>query len=154
MYCTVPNKRIHMQCSIPPLQPNKRIGIVISFHLHLFQGIVIHFPNGIDISRTKRGLSVDQTEEISIKRVDRSPRPADRSPCRSTPLICQLIIPLIDHQKVEIEHHRFFRKRQIFANFGCRHFSVRLKMNDDILCVVRLEINCGHRLSTSLDILM
>jgi hypothetical protein len=56
MYCTVPNKRIHMQCSILPLQPNKRIGIIILFHLHLFEGIVIHFPNGIDIPRTKRGL--------------------------------------------------------------------------------------------------
>jgi len=58
MYCTVPKKRIHMQCSIPPLQPNKRIRIVISFHLHLFLGIIIHFPNGIDIPQTKRGLKV------------------------------------------------------------------------------------------------
>jgi hypothetical protein len=46
-----------MQCSIPPLQPNKRIEIVILFHLHLFPGIVIPFPNGIDIPQTKRGLS-------------------------------------------------------------------------------------------------
>jgi hypothetical protein len=56
MYCTVPNKRIHMQCSIPPLQPNKIIGIVILFHLHLFSGIVIPFPNRIGIPQTKRGL--------------------------------------------------------------------------------------------------
>jgi hypothetical protein len=46
-----------MQCSIPPLQPNKRIGIAIPFHLHLFPGIVIHFPNGIDIPQTKLGLN-------------------------------------------------------------------------------------------------
>jgi hypothetical protein len=47
-----------MQCSIPPLQPNKRIGIVIPFHLHLFPGIVIPFSNGIDIPRTKQGLTL------------------------------------------------------------------------------------------------
>jgi hypothetical protein len=46
-----------MQCSILPLQPNKRIGLVIPFHLHLFPGVVIHFPNGIDIPQTKLGLS-------------------------------------------------------------------------------------------------
>jgi len=57
MYYTVPNKIIHMQCSILLLQPNKRIGIVILFHLHLFLRIVIPFPNGIDIPRTKRGPS-------------------------------------------------------------------------------------------------
>jgi hypothetical protein len=50
-----------MQCSIPPLQPNKRIGTVIPFHLHLFLGIVIPFPNEIDIPRTKRGLSFGET---------------------------------------------------------------------------------------------
>jgi hypothetical protein len=58
VYCTVPNRRIHMQCSIPPLQPNKIIGIVIPFHLHLFPGIVIPFPNGIDVLQTKLGLKV------------------------------------------------------------------------------------------------
>lgn len=63
MYCTIPNKRIHMQCSIPPLQQNKRMGIVITFHLHLFSRIVIHFPNGIDISRTKRCLRVNFTKK-------------------------------------------------------------------------------------------
>jgi hypothetical protein len=56
MYCIISNKRIHIQCFIPLLQPNKRIGIFIPFHLHLLSGIVIHFPNGIDIPRTKRGL--------------------------------------------------------------------------------------------------
>jgi hypothetical protein len=58
MYCIIPNKRIHIQCFIPLLQPNKRIGIFIPFHLHLLSGIVIHFPNEIDIPRTKRGLSI------------------------------------------------------------------------------------------------
>jgi len=64
MYFTVPNKRIHMQCSIPPLQPNKRLGIVISFHLHLFPGIVIPFPNGIDIPWTKRDLSISSIKGL------------------------------------------------------------------------------------------
>jgi hypothetical protein len=45
-----------MQCFIPPLQQNKRIEIVIPFHFHLFVGIIIHFPNRLDIPRTKRGL--------------------------------------------------------------------------------------------------
>jgi hypothetical protein len=58
MYCTIPNKGIHIQCSIPTLQPNKRIGIAISFHHLLFLGIAIHFHNEIVIPRTKRGLTV------------------------------------------------------------------------------------------------
>jgi hypothetical protein len=66
MYCTVPNKRIHMQCSIPPLQPNKRIRTVIPFHLHLFLGIVIHFLNRIDIPRSKLGLN--QIEYMIFRR--------------------------------------------------------------------------------------
>jgi len=53
-----------MQCFIPLLQPNKRIGIVIPFHLHLFSRLVIPFSNGIDILRTKRGVNelIDQTQ--------------------------------------------------------------------------------------------
>jgi hypothetical protein len=49
MYCTVPNKRIHMQWSIPPLQPNKKIRIIIPFYFYLFSRMIIHFPNGINI---------------------------------------------------------------------------------------------------------
>jgi hypothetical protein len=60
-----------MQCSIPPLQPNKRIGIVIPFHLHLFPGIVIPFPNGIGIPQTKRGINFySKTFALSLSRTN------------------------------------------------------------------------------------
>jgi len=62
MYCTIPNKGIHIQCSIPTLQPNKRIRIAIPFHHILFLEIAIHFPNGIVIPRTKRSLIVTLIE--------------------------------------------------------------------------------------------
>jgi hypothetical protein len=40
------------------LLPNKRIEITIPFHHILFLGITIHFPNGMAIPQTKRGLGL------------------------------------------------------------------------------------------------
>jgi Mor family transcriptional regulator len=40
------------------LLPNKRKGIVIPFLYLLFPGIIIYFPNGMTISRTKRNLNI------------------------------------------------------------------------------------------------